>query len=190
MNTRNTRFSKMTVIQAIPNAIAAGMLIAGLAILTAGNSFAQTAAPDFLGKNKARAQYGDWKVVCKLPPGSKREICALVQDVTAEDRPTVGLTVQFQKFADGTSVLRVYTSTGILLQPGLHLKIDGRDIITTPFLRCLYFACLAQLPVDDKILKLMSNGKTALFVIFQTKEVGIGIPVSLRGFAAGLAGLK
>jgi invasion protein IalB len=190
MSNRTTRFSKMTVIQSIRNAIAAGLLVAGLAIMAAGNSIAQTAAPDFLGKNKARAQYGDWKIVCKHPPGSKREICALVQDVTAEDRPTVGLTVQFQRFADGTSVLRVYTSTGILLQPGLHLKIDGRDVVTTPFLRCLYFACLAQLPVDDKILQLMRNGKTALFVIFQTKEVGIGIPVSLRGFAEGLVGLK
>lgn len=190
MSRRTALVLKMKVILTIRNAMAAGVLIAGFAIAVAGNSLAQTIAPDFLGKHKARAQYGDWKVVCKHPPGSKREICALVQDVTAEDRPTVGLTVQFQRFADGTRVLRVYTSTGILLQPGLHLKIDGRDVVTTPFLRCLYFACLAQLPVDDKILNLMRNGKTALFVIFQTKEVGIGIPVSLRGFAEGLVALK
>ena len=166
------------------------IFLLGAIAAASGKAMAQTAAPDFLGKNKARAQYGDWKVVCKNPPGSKREICALVQDVTAEDRPTVGLTVQFQKFADGTRALRVYTSTGILLQPGLHLKIDGQDIVTAPFLRCLYFACLAQLPVDENILTRMKTGKTALFVIFQTKEVGIGIPVSLRGFAQGFASLK
>ncbi len=44
----------------------------------------------------------DWQVVCKPPPaGAKNEVCALVQSVTAEDRPNVGLTVYFQKFLTG-----------------------------------------------------------------------------------------
>src|SRR4051812_47946202 len=34
-----------------------------------------------------KAQHGDWQIVCKEPPpGSKNEVCALVQSVTAEDK--------------------------------------------------------------------------------------------------------
>jgi len=137
------------------------------------------------------AQHGDWQVVCKPPPpGSKSKVCALVQSVTAEDRNNVGLTVYFQKFSNGTSVLRVFAPLGILLPPGLGLKIDGKDIGNAPFLRCHTFACYAQVVVKDDLSKKLTSGKTAIFVIFQTEEAGIGIPISLAGFSKGLAALK
>ncbi len=137
------------------------------------------------------AQHGDWQVVCKPPPpGSRSKICALVQSVTAEDRNNVGLTVYFQKFSNGTQVLRVFAPLGILLPPGLGLKIDGKDVGNAPFLRCHTFACYAQVVVKEELTQQLSTGKTAIFVIFQTEEAGIGIPISLTGFAKGLAALK
>ncbi len=137
------------------------------------------------------AQHGDWQVVCKPPPpGSKNKVCALVQSVTAEDRNNVGLTVYFQKFSNGTRVLRVFAPLGILLPPGLGLKIDGKDVGNAPFLRCHTFACYAQVVVEDDLTKQLTDGKTAIFVIFQTEEAGIGIPISLNGFARGLNALE
>jgi invasion protein IalB len=137
------------------------------------------------------AQHGDWQVVCKPPPpGSKEKVCALVQSVTAEDRNNVGLTVYFQVFSNGTRVLRVFAPLGILLPPGLGLKIDGEDVGNAPFLRCHSFACYAQVVVKDDLTNRLKDGKTAIFVIFQTEEAGIGIPISLNGFAKGLATLK
>ena len=44
-----------------------------------------------------RETHGAWQVSCRTPPGAKEEKCALVQSVTAEDRPNVGLTVVFYK---------------------------------------------------------------------------------------------
>lgn len=97
-----------------------------------------------------KAQHGDWQVVCKPPPpGAKNEVCALVQSVTAEDRPNVGLTVYFQKFSDGKRVLRVFAPLGVLLPPGLGLKIDDKDVGHAPFLRCHTFACYAQVVVEE-----------------------------------------
>ncbi len=137
------------------------------------------------------AQHGDWQVVCREPPpGSKNKVCALVQSVTAEDRNNVGLTVYFQKFSNGTRVLRVFAPLGVLLPPGLGLKIDGKDIGHAPFLRCHAFACYAQVVVEDKLIKQLSTGKTAIFIIFQTEEAGIGIPISLAGLQKGLASVK
>ena len=140
---------------------------------------------------EVKGQHGDWQYVCKPPPpGAKNEVCALVQSVTAEDRKNVGLTIYFQKFSNGTKVLRVFAPVGILLPPGVGLKVDGVDIGHAPFLRCHTFACYAQVTVDEKLVEQLKNGKTAIFIIFQTEEAGIGIPISLAGFGEGLAALN
>ncbi|KWT66711.1 Signal recognition particle GTPase [Hyphomicrobium sulfonivorans] len=138
-----------------------------------------------------KAQHGDWQVVCKdPPPGAKSEVCALVQSVTAEDKDNIGLTVYFQIFSNGTRVLRVFAPLGILLPPGLGLKIDDKDVGHAPFLRCHTFACYAQVVVEDPLVEQLKNGKTAIFIIFQAEEAGIGIPISLAGFKEALAKLK
>jgi invasion protein IalB len=36
--------------------------------------------------------------------------------------------------------------------------------------------------MEDKLVDQLKNGKTATFIIFQTPEQGIGIPISLKGF--------
>lgn len=138
-----------------------------------------------------KAQHGDWQIVCKdPPPGAKNEVCALVQSVTAEDKDNIGLTVYFQKFSNGTRVLRVFAPLGILLPPGLGLKIDDKDVGHAPFLRCHTFACYAQVVVEEPLIEQLKNGKTAIFIIFQAEEAGIGIPISLSGFKEALAELK
>lgn len=140
---------------------------------------------------EVKGQYGDWQYVCKPPPaGAKNEVCALVQSVTAEDRKNVGLTIYFQKFSNGAKVLRVFAPVGVLLPPGVGLKVDGVDIGHAPFLRCHTFACYAQVTVEDKLIEQLKTGKTAIFIIFQTEEAGIGIPISLAGFGDGIAALK
>lgn len=164
------------------------------AAIAIGAMFALGATGAIAQKNidgKVEAQFKDWQLVCKEPPpGAKKRVCALVQSVTAEDRNNVGLTVYFQQFSNGTRVLRVFAPLGVLLPPGLGLKVDGKDIGHAPFLRCHSFACYAQVVVEDKLIERLSNGKTAVFIIFQTEEAGIGIPISLAGFKTGLARLK
>lgn len=156
-------------------------------------SFAASAAPAIAQApdGTVKSQHGDWQVVCKAPPpGAKNETCALVQSVTAEDRNNVGLTVYFQKFSNGSRVLRVFAPVGVLLPPGLGLKIDGKDVGHAPFLRCHAFACYAQVVAEDSLVEQLKTGKTAIFIIFQTEEAGIGIPISLAGFSEALAALQ
>jgi invasion protein IalB len=138
-----------------------------------------------------KGQYGDWQIVCKAPPpGARNEICAIVQSVTAEDRNNVGLTVYFQRFSDGRRVLRVFAPLGVLLPPGLGLKIDNQDVGHAPFVRCNAFACYAQVLAQEPLIEKLKTGKQAVFIIFQSEEAGIGIPISLSGFGQALAGLR
>ena len=151
---------------------------------------AAAGAPSNPDGGVVRAQHGDWQLVCKPPPGAKAEVCALVQSVTAEDRSNVGLTVYVQKFSNGTKVLRVFAPLGVLLPPGLGLKIDDQDVGNAPFLRCHSFACYAQVVMDDALIAKLKAGKQAVFIIFQTEEAGIGIPISLSGFDKAVAVLN
>ena len=137
-----------------------------------------------------RNTFGDWQLRCETPAGAKAEQCALVQNVAAEDRPNVTLLVIVLKTADGKSrLLRVVAPLGVLLPAGLGLKIDQADVGRAGFVRCLPNGCVAEVVMDDALLKQLSEGKTAIFVVFKTPEEGIGIPVSLNGFGPGFDSL-
>jgi invasion protein IalB len=133
-----------------------------------------------------RAAHGDWQMRCDTPPGAKTEQCALVQSVTAEDRPTVGLTVIVLKTADKKSrLLRVLAPLGVLLPSGLGLRVDNADVGRAGFVRCLQNGCVAEVLMDDELVNRLRSAQAATFIVFQTPEEGIGIPVSLTGFGAG-----
>lgn len=138
------------------------------------------------GQGVVKAQYGDWQMSCDTPPGASFEQCAIIQNVTAEDQPNVGLSVIVLKTADQKArLLRVLAPLGVLLPNGLGLNVDGIDMGRVAFVRCLPNGCVAEVVMDDALLKILSEGKTAIFVVFKTPEEGVGIPVSLNGFGDG-----
>ncbi|MBN9010076.1 MAG: invasion associated locus B family protein, partial [Rhizobiales bacterium] len=63
------------------------------------------------------------------------------------------------------------------------------DMGRAGFVRCLPNGCVAEVILEDKLLKSLEGGKTATFIIFQTPEEGIGIPISLAGFQPGFDSL-
>ncbi len=133
-----------------------------------------------------RSVHNDWQIRCETPPGAPGEQCALIQSVTAEDRPNVGLTVIVLKTADQKSrLMRVLVPLGVLLPKGLGLRIDQTDIGSAGFVRCLPNGCVAEVIMDEKLVAQLRTGKQALFLIYQTPEEGIGVPVGLAGFSAG-----
>lgn len=143
-----------------------------------------------LAQGVVKAQYGDWQMSCDTPPGASFEQCAIIQNVTAEDQPNVGLSVIVLKTADRKArLLRVLAPLGVLLPNGLGLNIDGADIGRVAFVRCLPNGCVAEVVLDDELLTKLSTGSSAIFVVFKTPEEGIGIPVSLNGFADGFGQL-
>jgi invasion protein IalB len=133
-----------------------------------------------------KGKHGDWEMRCETPPGASREQCALIQSIAAEDKPNVNLVVIVLKTADGKSrLLRVVAPLGVLLPSGLGLKIDKTDIGRAGFVRCLPTGCIAEVVMDEKLIGQMGSGQTATFIIFQTPEEGIGIPLALAGFKEG-----
>ena len=152
----------------------------------------EDASPGATGPGSVvRETHGAWQVSCRTPPGAREEKCALVQSVTAEDRPNVGLTVLLYKaIGENKKLLRVVAPLGVLLPTGLGLKIDGQDVGNARFLKCGKRGCVAEVVLQDEVITKLKGGETAMFIIFDTPEAGIGIPVSLQGFTDAFSGLK
>ena len=99
---------------------AAGLVLTAIALQT----------PASQGQGVVKAQYGDWQMSCDTPPGASFEQCAIIQNVTAEDQPNVGLSVIVLKTADGEArLLRVLAPLGVLLPNGLGLNVDGTNML-------------------------------------------------------------
>ena len=163
----------------------AGAAAAGLALAALAWS------ADAQAQGMVKNTFGDWQVRCETPAGAKAEQCAVVQNIAAEDRPNMTLLVIVLKTADGKSrLLRVVAPLGVLLPAGLGLRIDNAEIGRAGFVRCLPDGCVAEVVMDDTLIGKLRTGKSAVFIIFQTPEEGIGIPVSLNGFGPGLDSLK
>src|SRR3954463_633381 len=85
-----------------------------------------------------KSVHGDWQIRCDTPPGAQGEQCVLIQSVTAEDRPNIGLTVIILKTADKKSrIMRVIAPPGVLLPSGLGLKVDNAELGRAGFVRCV-----------------------------------------------------
>ena len=168
-------------------------LLAALAIATAASAQAASPAPapapapgTGQGQGTVRSTHGAWSVICDTPAGTSQEQCALMQNVVAEDRPEMGLSVVVLKTADRKSrILRVLAPLGVLLPNGLGLNVDGKDIGRAYFVRCFSDGCYAEVVLQDDLLKTLRAGTSATFIVFQSPEEGIGIPVDLKGFADG-----
>ena len=142
------------------------------------------------GVGVVKSKHGDWELRCETPPGATKEQCALLQSVVAEDKPAINLHVLVLKLADGKShLLRVIAPLGVLLPSGLGLTIDDIDVGRAGFVKCLPIGCEAEIVMEDKLIGEMKNGQKATFIIFQTPEEGIGIPLTLTGFKDGFDAL-
>jgi invasion protein IalB len=174
--------------RSLRSAIGAAALAAAALVCESGlGAHAQMRTADL----NVKSRHGDWEVACKAPPpGAKKEICALVQTVAAEDDDNVVISVHFLKYSDGTRVLRIFTPLGVALSKGMRLNIDDAHTVQAGYSRCAQYGCFAQIEPDDQLFELLKTSKRVLVVIYRTQEAGIGIPISLAGFNAALAALQ
>src|ERR1700680_654190 len=118
---------------------------------------ASVGLPDWAAaQGVVKSIYGDWQIRCDTTPAAQK-----------------------------SRLRRVVAPLGGLLPAGLGLKINQADIGRAGFVRCLPNGCVAEVIMDDNLIKQLRNGQTATFIIFQTPEEGIGIPMSLKGFGDG-----
>ncbi len=151
----------------------------GGALLMASHASAAEPAP----QGAVRGKHGDWVTRCETPPGAAHEQCAIVLSVVDQDRPSLILVVIVLNTADRkTRLMRVIAPLGVLLPPGISLRIDNAEAGRLSFLQCLPNGCVGQLAMDQALIDKLKTGKTATLGIFQTPEEGVGVQAPLTGF--------
>jgi len=163
-----------------------------LALLGVGIAVGAAASPNNATppSGTVKSTHGAWSIICDTPAGATSEQCVMMQNVVAEDRPEMGLSVVVLRTADNKAeILRVLAPLGVLLPNGLGLNVDGKDIGRAYFVRCFQDGCYAEVILEKPLLDTLKSGTSATFIVFQTPEEGIGIPVDLKGFAEGFAAL-
>jgi invasion protein IalB len=144
---------------------------------------------------KTGESFGTWRVHCGKPPGKQEETCSLVNDAVASDRENFGLQIVIFRTVDKKSwVLKAVAPIGVLLPFGVGINIDGKVVERVPFVQCSAatgrVGCVAQAFLEQAQLDQFAAGKQAVFFVYDRPEMGIGIPVSLEGFKAGLARIE
>ena len=159
-------------------------------LAAAALALAALCAPANTQTDAVRGEYGWWQLRCSTPAGASAEQCVLIQNVVAEDRPELGLSVVAFRTADRKAqILRIQVPLGVLLPNGLGLHIDGKDMGRAYFVRCFTDGCYAEVILEDLLLNSLKTGAEATFTVFDTPEEGIGIPVDLKGFTDGFNAL-
>jgi invasion protein IalB len=148
-----------------------------------------------------KATYADWEYRCDTTPGSSQEQCILYQNIADDRQIDLNIVLVVIRVADPAvkdaqgvparkPVLRIIVPLGVFLPKGLSLKVDGKDIGTTPFVRCLPTGCVAEVELETSLISAFSNGKVATFFIYRQETEGHGLPFNLAGFQDGFAKLK
>lgn len=158
-------------------------------LAAAGLTFIASAVPSVAQQQPGtpKSTHGAWSVICDKPAGASEEQCALMQNVIADDRPEVGLSVVVLKTADRKSrILRILAPLGVLLKDGMELYIDNNNIGRAYFTRCFSEGCYVEVDIDDELLKVLRAGKSAVFALRESVDQDrVGIPIELTGFADG-----
>ncbi len=132
------------------------------------------------GQVAARGLGGGLRPAC----GCGRRQCALLQNVVAEDRPEVGLSVLALEDGrrQGANPARAGAARHSPAQrAGALCRRQGHR--PAQFVRCFEDGCYAEVILEDTLRDTLSTGKSATFIVFQTPEEGIGIPSISPAFA-------
>ncbi len=134
-----------------------------------------------------RESHGAWSIICDRPAGASADQCALMQNVIAEDRPEVGLSVVVLKTADRRArILRILAPLGVLLKDGMELYVDNNNIGRAYFTRCFSEGCYVEVEIDEELMRILRAGKSAVFALRESSDQDrVGIPVELTGFGEG-----
>jgi invasion protein IalB len=135
------------------------------------------------------SRHGSWFTYCQRSGTPPKDQCALAESVQADDR-AIGLSVIFLRTAQLQTLMRVIAPPGVLLSAGLGLRVDELEIGKIGFVKCWQIGCVAEINVDAALMSKLERGKQAIFIVYETPDEGIGLPVALACLVDGLASLR
>ena len=145
------------------NKINYGFILLITAALSSLNVMAKDAevSKDTAAKTESRV-VDAWQVTCSIAKDGKQSACVAILKITQQttvksekDKPQENVVMLWQiaKGQNGSLVSTIQTPTGVVIKPGLQLKLASAQAVTLPYVSCDRQACFAGLEMDDHLLK-------------------------------------
>ncbi len=169
------------------NQHASHILVHWLAVITIWLLTAPTIAAD----TEEPRLFKDWKLRCKQPEGADKKICQITQHIVLKESKRTLLRVAVDYIPEQDDRLGVVLTLplGIALPPGIILTVDNGEPRRLPIEYCIRAGCRVRLTIDDTLLAAFKAGIEAQVTFHDISRQPVGVPVSLRGFTAGLNAL-
>lgn len=134
---------------------------------------------------------GDWMLRCLPPSNGAPERCEMAQVLgdTQSNRDVLLMAIGYPE-PGGKPVAWVVLPLGVLLPPGIGLKIDQGESRVLPFRACDQRGCAAPWPLTEADVAALKGGNELMVVFRNLEGKSLGVAVSLQGFTKAFARLK
>lgn len=188
---------------------AAGLKLALILCLIGGMAsvWAQTKDNKAEGKaspnipNAETKTYDNWTYRCEAPPqdqdqnkdaaaqGNKKQ-CAILQNLVLKQGGQTVMRVIVALAPEQNQPFALFTlPLGVILPPGVALKIDEAEPLQFPYEICQPDGCKAVLKLDDATIDKLKKGSKAEVTFHGAGRRAVNVPLSLKGFGAAFAAL-
>jgi invasion protein IalB len=132
-----------------------------------------------------------WTVTCREVEGAKRacsaELRVLQQDANNQQRVIFNWIVGLN---DGKPLTFLQVPTGVLIQPGIEVKVASKDVRKVPYTLCDQVKCEAAVAMDDGFIKDMSSAGATDIVIQAVDGRILTFSMNTKGFDKVLAEIR
>jgi invasion protein IalB len=134
----------------------------------------------------------NWTVTCaETDQGGAKRQCAAILKIAESDKNGAQRVVFTWVIGrqDGKLVSALSMPSGVLIPPGVQIKIGDKETRKLGYSLCQPDHCEALLPLDDQIVKSLDAVATTEVTIYAVNGAGAKFTVNMKGFTQALTDL-
>lgn len=132
-----------------------------------------------------------WTVTCREGEGAKRACSAELRVMQADANNQQHVIFNWIIGLNDSKMLTIFqVPTGILVQPGVEIRIAAKDVRKVPYTLCDPVKCEAVIAMDDAFIKDVTAAEKTDVVIQATDGRGLTFGMNTKGFDKVLAEIR
>jgi invasion protein IalB len=151
---------------------------------------AQAAAPPQVPTRTEILNFENWAVTCNEFTDPKAKRCSALLQILQQNTSQVVFTWTVAMDDRKQLVAVMQTPTGVVIQPGVELRIGKLPAQKIPFASCDTGRCVASATVDANLLREMTTSPTAEAVIQGSGGNTVQFNIQMKGFDRAYAVLS
>jgi invasion protein IalB len=135
---------------------------------------------------------GNWTVTCAQTDQAGTRHCSAILRITDADKAGAKrvLFAWVLGHKDGRLTSVITVPTGVLIPPGLEMKIGDKETRKVGYSLCQPDHCEAVLPLDDLLVKSLSAAATTDVTVAAVNGAQAKFTVNMKGFPQALADIR